>query len=427
MIDFATATKRENLELLLADACHASTTLAPELTLRAGGAAVTPAMRDEMLAKVRAGEHVELELDVHAFDQETGKRNRKNVRFRDGAIQALGRSGVGKPVLRDHEQGDSLAVAGKIAASKGEKVDDGKYSIDQVWRLTAPWAVELALRNLLSTVSIGWTATGPVMCSACDAPVFSQCYHCPGDQLSEQVGDDGVKRKVRDRKGPITVEWIYTSAELVETSMAPVPAVPSAHIEGIRAALSAAHGDIPSPEEETMNPKLLALLGLAATAGDPDVLSAVQTLATEAAEGRIAAKELSAANKELEILTKEKRKTEIDSFISDALLTGRIAKGDEASWRDLFELSATRARSRMAERAEGSATPVGQPRASATNVTPEQPSGTGPSGDAIVETSKILKANNVDPAVAAKYAAAFGVTGDPMKAIAKHCAGQEVA
>ena len=28
--------------------------------------------------------------------------------FRDGAIQSLGRSGVGKPVLRDHEQGDSL-------------------------------------------------------------------------------------------------------------------------------------------------------------------------------------------------------------------------------------------------------------------------------------------------------------------------------
>jgi hypothetical protein len=58
MIDFATATKRENLELLLAYASRASIAVSPTLTLRAGGAAVTPAMRDEMLAKVQAGEHV---------------------------------------------------------------------------------------------------------------------------------------------------------------------------------------------------------------------------------------------------------------------------------------------------------------------------------------------------------------------------------
>jgi hypothetical protein len=105
VIDFQTATTRENLELLLANASRASFAIVPELTLRANGAAVTPATRDELLAKVRAGEHVELELEVHAFEQSAGERNRKNVRFRDGAMQALGRSGVGKPVLRDHEHG----------------------------------------------------------------------------------------------------------------------------------------------------------------------------------------------------------------------------------------------------------------------------------------------------------------------------------
>lgn len=425
MIDFQTATRRENLELLLADACHASIALAPELTLRAGGAAVTPAMRDEMLTKVRAGDHVELELDVHAFDQKAGERNRKNVRFRDGAMLALGRSGVGNSVLRDHEQDNSLAVAGKVIESKGVKLGDGEYAIEQTWRLTAPWAVELALRGLLSTVSIGWAKTGPVLCSACDAPVFSQCYHCPGDTLAEKVGEDGVKRKVRDRAGPITVEWIYTSAELVETSITPVPAVTSAHIEGIRAALSAHGGGISPPEEGNhMNPKLLELLGLAATAGDSEVLTAAESLVADRAELKIATKELAAANKEMEILGVEKRKSEADQFIADAFASGRIAKGDEASWRDLFELSADRARKRMAERPEGSATPAGQPRQSAANVT--QDPAAAPTGDAIAETTKILKANNVDPDAAAKYATKFGVTGDPMKAIAKHCAGQEV-
>jgi hypothetical protein len=345
-------------------------------------------------------------------------------------MMSLGRSGVGKPVLRDHEQDNSLAVAGKIIDSKTEKLDDGEYRIMQTWRLTAPWAVELALRDLLSTVSIGWCATGPVLCSACNAPVFTVCYHCPGDRLSEKIGDDGVKRMVRDRAGATIVEWIYTSAELVETSLAPVPAVTSARIEGIRAALSAHDGGISPPHIEEgnhMNPKLLQLLGLAATAGDPEALSAVESLVADRAELAITSKELKLANKELEILGAEKRKTAVDAFISGALASGRIAKGDETAWRDLYELSADRAVKRMAERAEGSATPVGLPRASATNVTEDKGSTGGAStGDPIVATKQILKANNVDPDEAVRLATKFGVK-DPMKAIAKHCAGQEVA
>ena len=424
MIDFQTATRRENLELLLADASRASFALASDLTLRANDAVVTPATRDELLAKVRAGEHVELELDVYAFEQLAGERNRKNVRFRDGAMQALGRSGVGKPVLRDHAQDNMLAVAGKVISSKAEKTGEGAYAVTQTWRLMAPWAVELALRGLLSTVSIGWRATGPVLCSACNATVFSQCYHCPGDRLAEKIGDDGVKRNVRDRAGSIVVEWIYTDAELVETSVVSVPAVPSAHIEGIRAALSA-HGGMSPPEEaQIMNPKLLALLGLAATVGESEVLSAVEALRVDATEGKIAARELAAANKELEILNHEKRQSEADTFISDALLSGRIAKGDEDHWREFFTLSSDRARASMAKRAEGSATPVGQRRQSADLVGESQLE--APVGGAIAEAHRVLKANHIDPAAAARFATKFGVVGDPMKAIAKHCAGQEV-
>ena len=90
-----------------------------------GGVAITPAVHDELLAKVRAGEYVELKLDVHAYEQRAGERNRKHVRHRDGAMLTLGRSGVGKPVLRDHEQDNSLAVAGKGIASKTERSVEG--------------------------------------------------------------------------------------------------------------------------------------------------------------------------------------------------------------------------------------------------------------------------------------------------------------
>jgi phage I-like protein len=265
-----------------------------------------------------------------------------------------------------------------------------------------------------------------VVCSACNAPVFTVCYHCPGDRLSEKVGDDGVKRLVRDRAGATVVEWIYTSAELVETSLAPVPAVPTARIEGIRAALSAHDGGISPPEEQhNMNPKLLALLGLAATAGDSEVLSAVDALRGDAAELKIVRSELAIAKQDLTKLAAEKRQSEADKFISDALSSGRIAKGDEASWRALFELSAERAGKLMAERPEGSATPVGQSRQSATNTTEEQAGAAGGAagGDAIAATHQILKANQIDPKAVAHYAAKFGTD---MKAVAKHCAGQEV-
>lgn len=442
MITFAEATKLENLNQLRSDACRASFALHAECTLRAGGSPVTPAMRDEMLAAIAAGKHVELELDVLAYEQRTGERNRNNVRFRDGAMTSLGRSGTGKPVLRDHEQDDSMAVAGRIIASSTEKRGEGDYAINQTWRLTAPWACELALRDLLSTASIGWNPTGPVMCSACNSPIFSVCYHCPGDTLSEKTGEDGTKRLVRDPKGSVVVEWIYTSAELVETSIVPVPAVPSARIEGIRAALSAHDGGIRPPGDDIMDPKLLALLGLAATAGVPEVLSTVEALKRDAAEVgalradaaelKIVRAELGVANQELATLRTEKRQSACDSFIAGALASGRIGKADEASWRALYELSSDRATTLMAERAEGTATPVGLPRASEQPIAGTPPAGAQPGApgappDAIAATKQMLAAGGIDSAVVAKFATAFGVQGDPMKAVAKHCAGLEVA
>lgn len=202
--------------------------------------AITASKRDELLSAVKAGSYVEVDLDVLAYEQERGKFNRNYVRFREEALRSIGRSGRNKPFLRDHAEFDVLARGGTILESRAEERGEGSYAIKMRVRLTAPWAVELALRGLLSSVSIGWYPTGPVKCSVCQAAVGEKCWHWPGSRVAETIDSDGNKRYVRDPKGTIVVEWIYTDAELTECSVVSVPAVPAAGIERIHAALSAA-------------------------------------------------------------------------------------------------------------------------------------------------------------------------------------------
>jgi hypothetical protein len=222
--------------------CRASSEMpAPQLRTADGGE-MTAAVRDELLAKCMAGQHVELEVDLLAYEQQAGVQNRNYVRFRDGAMMRLGSSGRGKPLLRDHEQGDVLARGGTIKQSLTTKRGEGDYAIRMTARLTAPWAVELALRELLGGTSIGWNPTGPVECSICGTPILSRCWHFPGDRLSETTGEDGKKQYTRDPKGTAAVEWVYTDAELTECSFVSVPGVATAGVEQVRAMLSAALG-----------------------------------------------------------------------------------------------------------------------------------------------------------------------------------------
>jgi hypothetical protein len=200
------------------------------------------------------GEHVELELDFDAYEQKPGVQNRNFVRFRDGLLVALGRTGVGTPFMRDHDQDNVLARGGAIIASATEKRGEGDYLIRQTARLTAPWAVELALRGLLTSVSIGWNATGEMHCSICRAD-FYRCAHMPGERYAMKSDDDGVQRPVRDPNGPLVAELVYTEAELVETSAVSVPAVPSAQIRRIRSPLEVEAERIRSPLEAATRPK----------------------------------------------------------------------------------------------------------------------------------------------------------------------------
>lgn len=408
------------------------------LQLRAGGRVLAPGTDlDELLGAAVRRERVELEVDLLAFEQgardAAGERvrNRNGVRFRDGAMLRLGRSGKGKPYLRDHRQGDSTAVGGRIVSSETVRVDDqGHAQIKMTVLATEPAAVERLLRGLVFAVSIGWHPTGPVICTACKTEILTECWHWPLDVV--KAGD--VEH---------VVEWEYTEAELIEVSECPVPAVPTAGIEGIRAALSAAlvtgpapatasRGEAAPPPERitmTLRQTLLARLQLAgliaATAAntpdvtDEQIVAGVDELLADRAELAIARTEASS-----------RRVSEGDKFVREALDTGRIGPADEKLWRDLFAASPSRARERMAERPAGVATPVGQPRqAAAPEPTAEQlAAATGGTTPELVkrdtQTKKVLAANGVDFDQATKFAAIFGAS-DPKAAIAKHAAGVE--
>lgn len=205
------------------------------------GNEITPELRDELLKKLAAGEYVAIDVDTLAYEQRPGVANRNYVRFRDGALVALGASAKGKPFLRDHMQWNSLAGAGKILTSKTTKLAEGHYEIRTRVRLTADWAVKLALQGLLYAVSIGWEATGPIECSVCQANIRRNGWAChwPGERLTEVPQADGSKKYIWDRNGVLVVEWIYTAAEIIEESMCPIGGVKLAGFEGVRAALSA--------------------------------------------------------------------------------------------------------------------------------------------------------------------------------------------
>lgn len=204
---------------------------------------MTAELRDELLRMIDAGElgYCEVDVPMLAYEQQAGVDNWNYVGFRNASMRAIGKTGAGKPFLRDHEQRDSMARGGTLVESGTEVPSDGHYEIRQVARLTEPWAIAMYLRGNMTTVSIGWIPTGPVLCSVCDAPVMSQCYHWPGDQLVELTDGAGKKRyeRRRDGTGTLTVRWIYTAAELIETSCVPVPGVPTAGMDQLRATLSA--------------------------------------------------------------------------------------------------------------------------------------------------------------------------------------------
>jgi len=395
----------------IALASHAAVT-SGILTLRAGGQALRVEDTDAMLARAVARERVELELDLLAYEQgrrdEDGNRlhNRNHVRFRDGAMIRLGRTGRGAPFLRDHRQNDSHARSGTVIDSRTEKVDDeGHYQIIQTVRLTEPSAVERALRGLMSAVSIGWRPTGPVHCTSCKAEVFTDCYHFPGD-----TDDDGR-----------TVEWEFQDAELLETSEVPVPGVPTAGIDSIRASLAAAQSSGYAPQETSMK-AIATVLGLAAAASEDEVTGAVTALLAErdAARSQLDSVNAALANarSQLAAINAERARVEEDAFIAEAIQAGKVQLGaHEAHIRAFFRVNPTGTREMLAS--APSVTPVGAP-AQAKQASPSL--ALVPPGNATVRAA--LEQNSISYDKARSYARMWGAK-DPDAALAALAQGED--
>lgn len=369
------------------------------LTLRANGKALATTDADALLARAVARERVELELDVLAYEQGVrgpdGKRlhNRNHVRFRDGLMVRLGRTGTGTPFLRDHKQGDSSARGGTVVESRTEKVDDdGHYRVLQTVRLTEPSAVERALRGLTSAVSIGWRPTGPVHCTACKAEILTRCHHFPGDVLEDS--DEPV-------------EWEFQDAELIETSEVPVPGVPSAGVEGIRAALAAQMSANPTAQEITMVSlaTIATRLGLAATASEAEVASAVDAWIVErdALREQLATAQRSIAETNARLAAHEAvlSKQAEDKFIADGVADGKITLGAHAdAMRAYFRSNADGARAMVA--AAPRITPVGLPSQLSQPIPGTPASAASPSVDQALTTI------GINPAKARAFAKMFG-------------------
>ena len=381
-----------------------------QLRASAAGVELTDDARAELLAKAVAREAVKVVGEFLAFEQAPGKPNRKFVRFRDGALAAIGRTGRGKPFLRDHDQWDVRARGGTILESDTVKVGDGHYEIRQTIEITEPEAVERALRGLMSSVSIGWVPTGPVLCSACGTEVLrGGCYHWPGDKLKLEGGTEVVR-----------IEWIYTAAELVETSEVSVPAVPGAALERIKASLAADdNGDRaagaalerPQPPQENrmkdIKLALIGLLGLAATASDDEVTSAVSKLQRERDTLAASNAELSKAQAKLAAEAEAARiaiaAAETEEFLAEAVKAGKCAPGSklEGHLRDFFAVDQAGARELVSGLPR--ITPVGEKpqRAAAGDRTPATAPALSGAGERIAAHSQHASLDGVRRTLAA--------------------------
>lgn len=288
-------------------------------TVRVGGAEIAENERKELIERVRAGEHVELEFEATTFIQSESP-NRNFVRFRQGLLRKLAKSGTNSVFLRDHNQNNVLSRGGTITKSRAVKDDEGRDVFVQTIRLVKDWAVIGVLDGTIDRFSIGWIPTGPIVYSHNGDEVKGWPDHWPGDEL-----EDGT-----------VVEWVFTDAELIETSGVNVPAVVGTQIEGIREALSLALGKPPAkqpsaltgsgslPHGETQMNGIKKILGLSDSAGEQDIAAAVGKLQTaldvETEKATSIGAELSQLKVKFEVLSAAQTEAAIDAALSDGRL-----------------------------------------------------------------------------------------------------------
>jgi hypothetical protein len=276
------------------------------LALRSNG---TLADRKDVLASLADGEAVELEIDVEAFFQEDGVSNRNFLRFKKSILNKLGKSFAGMPFIRDHEQNDVRARGGTILQSKAIKEASGKTTFVMTLSVSAAWAVEGILNGTIDRFSIGWIhpSLESVLCSECKTPVFSDCFHLPGDTC----------------EGGSRVEFIFTEAVGIELSAVSVPAVIGTGITEIRSVLANTFSDFyaqssqrPTRQQERkiMISKLAAMLSLD-TEDESAVTNKVKELLASAEKSEEQATRLASAEESIEGLKATLAASQMESFI----------------------------------------------------------------------------------------------------------------
>lgn len=264
--------------------------LGTTIELRANGGTLSGAKKREMLERVRGGEHLELEVDAIVYIQRD-EPNRNHFRFAPKILKKLARSAVGVPFIMDHKENEVMARGGTVIASQARKNDAGEMEIVQTFKLVKPWAVEGFLDGTIDRFSIGAHVTGELVYRHNGEAVLGDRAwpeHFPGDEIQHK----GKK---------VTVEYVATDAEMVETSAVNVPAVRGTSTDGFRAALSALFGSMELPTNRGMEPQkekrmknLMSRLGLSADASEASALEAFDAIVASVAnaEQRSAALEI---------------------------------------------------------------------------------------------------------------------------------------
>ncbi len=303
--------------------------------LKATAPGISEAVRKELITRVRAGEHLELELSAITFRQKDGHPNRNGLRFKASKLGKIARSWKGKPALVDHRSWSSSARIGTILDSELVELADGWAGFRQTLRVVKPEAVISVLDGTLDRFSVGWDPTGPVICTAHNSPVFEKCRCWPLDRVALDAGE-------------VIAEYEFTSAEGDETSAVNTPAVAGTKIEDVRAAL-AARLSTPTRTKESERqampfPKLAAALTLAALTETDDERAAASV--EEIKRGKLAAETARDAYKqraesaEAELAAERKAKAELeasalaaklDAVIEGAYRAGKLTAAHDAA------------------------------------------------------------------------------------------------
>lgn len=225
-----------------------------------------------MLERVRAGEAVELEIEARTFIQRD-EPNRNFIRFKQGRLRSIARTGAGTPFIKDHDQSSLDSRGGTVTASRAVKNEAGETEFLQTISLTEEWAVLGVLSGKIDRFSIGFIPSGKVTFRHNGKEATFPLEFLPGEEL-----EDGT-----------LVEFVFANAELIEVSAVNVPAVVGTGIGSVSeletkdfcVALAAHFGGLPpqtKTEEKREMKELMTRLGLSADASEASALAAIDKI-----------------------------------------------------------------------------------------------------------------------------------------------------